>query len=438
MAGYQRKYGLASAIDGFSSGLATGANVGMNLAAARNQNNRDARDEARQRRQDAIGARMDEARIGHLEEQTAGMKDNRARAATGQKVEDAAVQAEVNMMSQIYAARENLRQSNPQQFKELADGMMMAGEIEMNTGESWRAAALVFSEGNLEPIKAVDEQASAGVKKLLSDAFGMDVSKVEEVRIAADGGLEVVSGGKVVGKVDEFQRVNLMSGMMKQARKHYVSSAATIKEAEAMLRGGVEKDPKTVSLPNGATGLLRKDESGQYGIDELPVRPVPGGLMSAKSEESADGQLKDVRVGDEHFTGRVKGGQVTPLKVETPPPKYAWEAAATVVENDGVKTRDRRLKNSPSRWSNKWKLEDLVKEAKNAKAESKAKYNDAIKEWVHGYIEDAIRKAGAAAEGESQDGRFTRARLDELVVEQMDRDGLSGLLRYLKANPELK
>ncbi len=435
MAGYPRKYGLASAIDGFSSGVAQGAAVGMSLAKMRSDENRAVRDEARQNRQEAMSERFDSARISNLEEQTANIRDSRRSSAIKGQVDNAATEAEFEMNRRLFESRKKMMAEDPQNFKKWADGVTASTDILMKTSESWRAAAIALDQGNLEPLKNSDEQSTAAVRKILTDAIGVDIGKVDEVRVSEDGGLEAIAGGKVVGKMDKFSRDNYVEGFRTHSRSNMFMAMENLGKLEALFgKSTEEKDPKTVSLPNGATGLLKKNENGDYAIDEVPVRPVAGGLMSAKPEGSDDGELKDVRVGDEQFTARVKGGKVIPLEKEVPPPRYAWEAASEIV-GSGVKTRNRKLQ---SMGDKDWKLEELVAKANDSKAESKATYNGAIKEWVHGYLEDVLRKAGETAKSESKDGRFSRSRIDEIVVEQMNRDGMSGLMRYLQANPELK
>ncbi len=437
MASYPRKYGLASAMDGFSTGLIQGANLVTGLNRERRAIERDQRDDLRQRRMDARSARMEDARLEQIQETTAGMKQERSEKKVARKVDDAAVQADVDMMSQIYAGRKKLRESNPKGYGELAQGMMMAGRVEMNTGESWRAAALVLSSGNMEPLKQVDEGAAGGVKKLLSDSFGIDVEKVDKVRLTDDGGLEVISGGKVVGKMDEFQRINLMSGMRKQAQKHYISAQETIREAENMLVEGRE-DPKLHSMGEGRHGLLQRGEDGGLALREVPRYDAGGGLIPAdKAPEESPGEIKDVRTGEEHVTGVVKGGKFRRLEEETPPPKYAWEAAERLVAAD-VKTPERETSAGTHTLSELSKLAETGGIWGKASAENQTKYRNAMKEWIHGYIQDVRRAAMERAQKESPDGRYSAKRAAELVLEQINLDGMADLIPYMRANPSLK
>ena len=369
------------------------------------------REEARQSEKDAMDAKLNSARLGQIEESTAALRQKREGQEAKTKVDRYGAEAEAAVYQQIYDYRNSLQGKDRQDF---VGGLMKAGEIHMAMGSGMRAAALVLGHGSLEPMESVPPEAAQTTKQILGDLFGVDVGSVDGVRKSEEGGVEVLSGGKVVGRLGKTESINVMSAMIDRGNMFYAAGMKSIREAQQMVGSPMagQREPRVLDMGNDRRGLLQAEGEGGPVLREVPQfdaagKPIQTGLSGAKTAApGADAQ-----------------------------PEFAFEFAKQVAA-DGtagprlpVKTNSKKFK--------KWFGNDnpTLKEIMEKAAEDPS-MNDAAEEYVHSYVRDVYSRAQKTLEKKSADGTYAAADFGREVVKIMKKEGFAKLLPYAQANKD--
>lgn len=394
--------GLAG-IEGVSTGFSAGFEAVGGLMQRKADIARADREEARQVQKDAMDSKLNTARLGQIEESTAALRSERQGQEAKAKVDRYGAEAEASVYQQIYEYRNSLQGKDRQDF---VGGLTKAGEVHMAMGSGMRAAALVLGHGSLEPMESVPPEAAKTTKQILGDLFGVDVGSVDGVRRSEDGGIEVLSGGKVVGRLGKTEAINVMSAMMDRGNMFYAAGMKSIKEAQQMVGSPMDgqREPRVLDMGSGRRGLLQSEDGGSPVLREIPQfdaggKPIATGLSGAKPAAQAEAQ-----------------------------PEFAFEFAKQVA-GDG--TKGPKL---PVRIGGKKKTLD-ISEIMGGSAKDPA-YNDAAEEYVHAYIRDVYSRAQKTLEKKSSDGTYDAAEFGRLVVKTMKKEGFAKLLPYAQRNKD--
>ena len=403
MGGFNGKFGLASAVDGFSEGLKSGAAVVGGLTRIKGERIRDDRAEARLRRQDARAERFDTAQLSQMEEETAGLKQANLDKAADSSAEKWGAPIEADLLASISQFGATLPEN---QRMEYYAGVANAGKINMGMGDAFRGAALVLHSGSIEAMGGAPAEATNAAKQILSNAFGLDFSEVDEIRKSEDGGIEIVSNGKPVKKLDKATTMAAASGLMRKARTYYWEGMQSVREAQQAMGGngkGAEPQPRVLDMGNGMRGVLQEGADGGKSLRAIPQfdeqgKPIPTGLSAATPS------------GDPNQ------------------PQFAFEFAKKAVESG---TEGPALSVNVGGKPQKLRLPEIMKEAQTNPA-----YNDVAEEYVHSYIRDVYSRAGKAMEKKSADGTYGAADFGREVVRLMKQEGFAELLPYAQMNKD--